>query len=74
MPPEEIRAVLAPGDPVIARRLLELHRERLEERIEEQRRLLGELSRAVGKRRSDPPACTARRRWTTVPEADVVPR
>jgi DNA-binding transcriptional MerR regulator len=78
MPSEEIRAVLGPGDPVIARRLLELHRERLEEWIEEQRRLLDEVARelATGSvdRRDDPPACTARRRWTTVPEADVVPR
>ena len=78
MPPEEIRAVLAPGDPVIARRLLELHRERLEERIAEERRLLVEVERAVAagsiERRMDPPACTAPRRWTTVPEADVVPR
>lgn len=73
MPPEEIRAVLAPGDPVIARRLLELHRERLEEWIEEQRRLLAIVEREVTES-SDPSACTARRRSTTVPESDVVPR
>jgi DNA-binding transcriptional MerR regulator len=78
MPPEEIRAVLAPGDPVIARRLLELHRERLEEWIEEQRGLLVEVERAVTtvslEPGIDPSVCTARRRWTTVPEGDVVPR
>jgi DNA-binding transcriptional MerR regulator len=43
MPPEEIRAVLAPGDPAIVRRLLELHRERLEEWLQEQRRLLASV-------------------------------
>lgn len=47
MPPEEIRAVLAPGDPVIARRLLELHRERLEEWVGEQRALLSRVERAI---------------------------
>jgi hypothetical protein len=47
MPPEEIRAVLTPGDPVISRRLLELHRERLAEWAEEQRRLLSQLERAI---------------------------
>jgi hypothetical protein len=47
MPPEEIRAVLTPGDPVIARRLLELHRERLEEWFEQQRRLLDAVVRSV---------------------------
>jgi DNA-binding transcriptional MerR regulator len=72
MPPEEIRAVLAPGDPVIARRLLELHRERLEEWVEEQRRLLAAVERALAARSVE--TCTARRRSTTVPEGDVVPR
>jgi hypothetical protein len=48
MPPEEIRAVLSPGDPVIARRLLDLHRERLGEWIEEQRRVLASVERAIG--------------------------
>jgi hypothetical protein len=43
MPPEEIRAVLAGTDPVLARRLLELHRERLAEWLEEQRRLVASI-------------------------------
>jgi DNA-binding transcriptional MerR regulator len=46
MPPEEIRAVLAPGDPMIARRLLELHRERFEEWVEQQRDSLAAVQRA----------------------------
>jgi DNA-binding transcriptional MerR regulator len=40
MPSREIRAVLAADDPVVARRLLELHRERLQEWLEEQERLV----------------------------------
>jgi hypothetical protein len=54
MPPEEIRAVLAPGDPLIARRLLELHRERLEEWVEEQRDVLSEVERAFVERATVP--------------------
>jgi len=34
--PSEIDAVLDPDDPVIVHRYLELHRERLEERLAEQ--------------------------------------
>ena len=40
MPSREIRAVLAAEDPVAVHRLLELHRERLEEWLEEQERLV----------------------------------
>jgi hypothetical protein len=40
MPPREIRAVLATDDPLIVRRLLELHRERLGEWLEEQQQLV----------------------------------
>ncbi|HEX5936623.1 MAG TPA: hypothetical protein VFZ75_02865 [Actinomycetota bacterium] len=72
MPPAEIRAVLAPGDPLIARRLLELHRERLDEWADEQRRLLAGVERVIAARPEE--VCTAWRRWTTVPEGDVVPR
>jgi hypothetical protein len=43
MPRREIRAVLAANDPLVARRLLELHRERLEEWLEEQQRLLANI-------------------------------
>ena len=69
MPPGEIRAIFAPGDPVIARRLLELHRERLAEWAEEQRRLLARVERSVVEE-----PCTASWRWATVPQGDVVPR
>jgi DNA-binding transcriptional MerR regulator len=47
MPPQEIRAILAAGDPLVVRRLLELHRERLEEWLEEQRRSLATLERSL---------------------------
>jgi hypothetical protein len=47
MPPEEIRAVLAAEDPVIVRRHLELHRERLEEGLAEERRTLSALERLL---------------------------
>jgi hypothetical protein len=45
MPAEEIRAVLSADDPVTVRRFLELHRERLEEGVTEQRRRLASLER-----------------------------
>jgi DNA-binding transcriptional MerR regulator len=51
MPPEEIRAVLAAEDPVVVYRLLELHRERLEEWIAEQRRLVTTIEGSVAGRR-----------------------
>jgi DNA-binding transcriptional MerR regulator len=47
MPSEEIRAVVAADDPEIVRRYLELHRERLDERVEEQRRTLAVLERVL---------------------------
>jgi hypothetical protein len=47
MPPEEIRAVLSADDPEIVRRFLELHRERLEEEVAEQRRTLAWLERSL---------------------------
>jgi DNA-binding transcriptional MerR regulator len=47
MHPREIRAVLAANDPLLARRVLELHRERLEERLEEQRRLVATIERSL---------------------------
>jgi hypothetical protein len=47
MPPEEIRAVLATDDPIILRRFLELHRERLGEWLEEQWRLIESIERSL---------------------------
>ena len=47
MPPNEIRAVLTTGDPELVRRYLELHRERLEERLADQRRTLAALERVL---------------------------
>jgi hypothetical protein len=43
MPEAEILAVLATDDPVILRRYLELHGERLQERAREQQRVLESL-------------------------------
>lgn len=45
MPPEEIGTVIAAEDPQAVRRHLELHRERLEERLTEQRRTLAVIER-----------------------------
>jgi ATP/maltotriose-dependent transcriptional regulator MalT len=59
MPSEEIRAVLAAHDPETVRRYLELHRERLEERLTEQRRTLADLERFLT--RSDSGTHQARR-------------
>ena len=47
MPAAEIRAVLAADDPQVVRRILELHRERLEEWLEEQQRLLNRVERSL---------------------------
>jgi hypothetical protein len=47
MPPQEIRAVLAAGDPLVVRRLLELHRERLDEWLEEQRTGVASIERSL---------------------------
>ena len=43
MPVAELQAILRSDDPVIVRRYLELHRERLEERLAEQVRTLERL-------------------------------
>lgn len=47
MPREEIRAVLGADDPATIRRYIELHEERLEERLTEQRRTLDALERSL---------------------------
>ena len=47
MPPRQIRAVLGGDDPVVVRRLLELHRERLAEWFEEQQRLVATIERSL---------------------------
>jgi DNA-binding transcriptional MerR regulator len=58
MPPQEIRAVLAAGDPLVVRRLMELHRERLEEWLEEQQRLVASIERSLA---GEPGPCAIRR-------------
>jgi hypothetical protein len=47
MPAVELRAIQRSDDPVIVRRNLELHRERLEERLAEQVRTLERLERQL---------------------------
>lgn len=47
MPPEEIRTILAASDPHVVRRILELHRERLGEWLEEQRGLVASIERSL---------------------------
>jgi hypothetical protein len=58
MPPEEIAGVLGDRDVVLARRLLELHRERLGEWLREQDELIASIERSIvgpsERRRSDP--------------------
>jgi len=43
MPPREIRRVLAAEDPLVVRRLLELHHERLEERLDGELQLVSSI-------------------------------
>lgn len=47
MPPEEIRAAIAAEDPMVAKRLLELHRERLAEKLDEQREEVARIEHAL---------------------------
>ena len=47
MPAAELQSILRLDDPVIVRRYLELHRERLEERLAEQVRTLERLERQL---------------------------
>ena len=47
MPAREIRAVIAADDPLVVQRLLELHRERLGEWLEEQQRLVASIERSL---------------------------
>jgi hypothetical protein len=47
MPPEEVAGVLGDGGAVIARRLLELHRERLGEWLREQNELIASIERSI---------------------------
>lgn len=53
MPPEEIGAVL--GDPELVRRYMELHRERLEERLVDRLRALSGLERSLVQAIGEPP-------------------
>ena len=70
MPPQEIRAVLAADDPLVVQRLLELHRERLGEWLEEQRRLVANIERV----HADGSAVLPRRRVTRVGLSEVAAR
>ena len=47
MPKEEISAILSAHDSVIVHRYLELHQERLDEWVAEQRRVLASLERSL---------------------------
>lgn len=47
MPPEEIVAVLGADNPEVVRRYMELHRERLEERLLDRLRALADLERLL---------------------------
>ena len=47
MPPEEIDAILGADDPWVVRKYLELHEERLEERLAEQRRSIARLRQVI---------------------------
>jgi DNA-binding transcriptional MerR regulator len=58
MPSREIRAVIAADDPLVVQRLLELHRERLEEWLEEQRRLVASIEASLV---GEPGPCPIRR-------------
>jgi hypothetical protein len=54
MPQDEIRAVLTSGDPEIVRRYLELHRERLQEQLDDKLRTLDVLEAVLVRSGDDP--------------------
>jgi DNA-binding transcriptional MerR regulator len=60
MPLREIRAVLTADDPLFMRRLLELHRERLAERLEEEQRLVASIERSLAGEPGPVPSKTCR--------------
>jgi DNA-binding transcriptional MerR regulator len=62
MPPEEIDAILGADDPEVIRRYLELHRERLEERLAYQRRTIGRLIQVITSTKRDRRRSATRRR------------
>jgi hypothetical protein len=59
MPSEEISAVLGADKPELVRRYMELHRERLEERLADQLRALNGLERLLVQAIFSPPESTA---------------
>jgi hypothetical protein len=61
MPSREIRAVMTADDPLLVRRLFELHRERLEEWLEEQRSLAARIERSLVDERQVPASKAASR-------------
>ena len=61
MPSEEIRTVLTTDDPELIHRHMELHRERLEEQLADQRRTLVELERLLAETAAE------RLRFTALP-------
>jgi DNA-binding transcriptional MerR regulator len=76
MPLAEIRAVLSADDPTVVRRHLELHRERMEERLREQTALLASvgstLTDAIAGRSPRPSrsgSSSATHGWRRVPAA-----
>jgi DNA-binding transcriptional MerR regulator len=70
MPRAEIRAVLAADDPEIVRRYLELHQERLEERMAAHRRELEVLACSLTEHLEARGRRTERRRWGRRPDLD----
>jgi hypothetical protein len=55
MPPDELRVVLTTPDPDLVRQHLELHLERLEERLASQRRRLAAIQRILADPGERPP-------------------
>ena len=56
MPADEIRTLVTTADPELVRRHLELHLERLEERLGAQRRTLASVERLLSAPRANPDA------------------
>ena len=54
MPQDEIRAVLTARDREVVRRYFELHRERLQEQLDDRLRTLGDLESALVRSGDDP--------------------
>jgi hypothetical protein len=70
MPRDEVRAVVAADDPAIVHRYIELHAERLAERLADQLQTLGRLERTLNLAILDRRSASPSSRWSSQEVSD----